>query len=228
MDELTSRLQQAQGDRHALDALIASYQPFLRQEALKAAGNGLEYDDRLSIAMLVFVQCVRQYQPERGAFIPFVSACIRNRLIDEGRKASRQTGSAVSLPLDDTHALSPSSAMAQYDRGLERRALAEEIDALDEELARHGLSLTQLEVVCPRQRRSREQCLHLARAVAEDPALYEGFRRTDRLPQAALAQRFGLSTKTIEKHRRYIVAVIVILAGDYPGVRSFLPLGGML
>lgn len=229
MDELTLRLREAREDNAALDALIADYQPFIRQEAQKVAVAGLELEDRLSIAALVFMQCVRQYSPERGGFIGYAATCIRNRLLDEGRKGSRQ---AAVIPLfqdDAAGEVSPAEqayVMEAYDRGQERQSLADEMDALSEALGGHGLSLSMLETVCPRQKRSRTQCAQLAHAVAADALLRDAFGRTGRLPQAELAVRFRISPKTIEKHRRYIVALVVILLGDYPGIRSFLPQGG--
>jgi RNA polymerase sigma factor len=39
-------------------------------------------------------------------------------------------------------------------------------------------------------------------------------------------KRFNLSERTIEKHRRYIVSLTLILSGDYPGIQAFLPRGG--
>ena len=44
-----------------------------------------------------------------------------------------------------------------------------------------------------------------------------------KLPQAQLASALFISPKTIEKHRKYIVTLIILLSGDYPGIRAFLP-----
>ncbi|MDL2318347.1 sigma-70 family RNA polymerase sigma factor [Eubacteriales bacterium OttesenSCG-928-A19] len=228
MDELASRILEARIDPRAMDALLSDYQPFLRREANKTVVTGLAEDDKLSVAMLVFVQCARQYQPERGGFMAYAATCIRNRLLDEGRKSRRQIIHAVSLEGDEASHETTHAALSAYDRQMERQALIDEIDALGAELSRHGITLSGLEEICPRQKRSRELCVWLARAVVSDAALSAAFRQSGRLPQAELSKRAGVSPKTIEKHRRYIVTIAVILSGDYSSIRAFLPpKGGM-
>jgi hypothetical protein len=44
------------------------------------------------------------------------------------------------------------------------------------------------------------------------------------LAQAELAKEFGISPKTIEKYRKYIVTLSILLLGDYPGIKAYLPL----
>ena len=108
---------------------------------------------------------------------------------------------------------------------MERQGLAAEIRQFDQALGHCGVTFRELPRVCPTQRRARVRCLQLAACIAADDALRAGFQRTGRLPQGALAQRFGLSVKTVEKHRKYITALAVLLTGDYPGIRAFLPKG---
>jgi RNA polymerase sigma factor len=47
--------------------------------------------------------------------------------------------------------------------------------------------------------------------------------QTRKLPIQGLAALSGVSEKTLEKYRRYIAAVIIIIHGDYPYIHSFLP-----
>lgn len=217
MEELEERVRAAGRDRQAMDALLRDYLPFLRGQAARG-GPGLDYDDRLSLSMLAFADAARRYDAGRGAFLPFAEKCIRNRLLDESRRERRQTERVVPLYAQDA----PAEADA-LSRELERQSLAGEIAQLDRALGLCGLTFRELTRVCPSQRRARIQCLRLAACVAADPELRAGFCRTGRLPQGELARRFKLSPKTVEKHRKYIAALAVLLTGDYPGIRAFLP-----
>lgn len=223
LNELENRVACAKGDRQELDRLIGDYLPFLKKQAA-AAASPLDYEDRLSIAMLTFAGCVRQYEPARGAFLGFAQACIRNRLIDEARRDARYSAHLVPLTGDeDARALSDAAALREYDRAREQETLSGEIELLSARLAAFGVAFTELPAVCPRQKRARRQCLAVALHLVHTPALREKLFSQRRLPQAELAAAAGLSAKTIEKHRKYLVTLAVLLDGEYPYIRTFLP-----
>ena len=217
---MEERVLMAGRDRQGMDSLLRDYLPFLKKQAARS-GPGLDYDDRLSLAMLAFADAARQYVPERGAFLPFAEVCIRNRLTDESRRELRRAGKVVRL----TEAHELLEAADPCGRELERQALAGEIRDLDRALGLCGLTFRDLPEVCPPQRRARSRCLQLAACVKADQGLRADFCRTGRLPQSELARRFEISVKTVEKHRKYIAALTVLLIGDYPGIRAFLPKG---
>ncbi|MEG0934003.1 MAG: sigma factor [Clostridia bacterium] len=201
-----------------MDALLRAYLPFLKKQARDAAPM-LNHDDRLSLAMLAFAGAVKQYAPERGAFLPFAAACIRNRLTDEVRKEARHNLRTVPFPQGNAEP----SALPEYDKEQERQALAEEIKRYGAALAPYGLTFGMLEASCPKKRRARARCLDLARWVAENEAQRAAFLRTSRLPQGELARCGNVSIKTVEKQRKYIVALVVLLLGDFPDMLAFLP-----
>ena len=229
MNDLLNRLKEAKTSNVELDRFISNYMPFIKKEARKASVFQMDFDDRLSVAMLVFMNCVRQYDEGCGAFLPFAAACIRNRLIDEGRKSAKHYTRAMPLTNDENDRESTVGTMLaaqRYAKEQERISLAEEIDLFTAALVEFDMKFETLAKICPKQHRSREQCAAISREIASNSILREYFFRTHRIPQSELARRFKLSEKTIEKHRRYIVAITLILTGDYPGIQAFLPKGG--
>ena len=86
MDDIVNRIKKAQSDSSELELLISDYLPLLKKQAGAAASGILEYEDRLSLAMLTFISCVRQYTEKRGSFISFFSVCFHNRITDEIRR----------------------------------------------------------------------------------------------------------------------------------------------
>ena len=224
MNELTQRLAYARQDNEKMNRLITDYMPFIISETGRTPVFHVDYDDRLSIAMLVFMNCVHQYKAERGAFLPFAATCIRNRLIDEGKRQQRYQDRVIPIfsdqgPTDAEQELS----LNEYDMQREREILSEEIDQLQLALSEYQISFGDLSEVCPRQKRSRELCVRLARETIRDDDMKRYFEEKKRLPQAELAKKFGISVKTLEKHRKYIITLIVILSGDFPGIGSFMP-----
>ena len=224
MEDLLLRIERAKNDEAELERLVSDYIPFIKSETGKFSAASLEYDDKLSLGMLVFVNCVKQYDRQRGAFLSYASVCIRNRLTDETRKTGKAKSNTVAFDAgtEDT-ATEEKASLEIYSRNQEQSLLKEEIDTLAQKLAVHGLSFEQLAHTGPKQKRSRALCADLAAQVLRDRELRAAFCEHGRLPQKELARRAGISEKTIEKHRRYIVALLVILQGDYPGIGSYIP-----
>lgn len=213
----------AKEDPAEMDRLLRDYLPFIRAQLASFPYFSLEYADMESIAMMTFAGCVSQYDGSRGNFFPFARSCIRNRLIDEERRHRNQP---FLVPLEAEPGEPDevgSIALQEYDKEMERQQLHDEIDALSEELLLYGISLGQLPDVCPRRSHSRIQCASIAQYCLAVPALKNKLMQQHRLPQQELARAVGVSVKTVEKHRKYIITLAVTLMGDYPCIRAFLP-----
>lgn len=217
MKDIGQRVIAARGNARETERIIEEYLPFIRKQA--ASVQGAPQDDSGTLALLGFVQAMQKYEPGKGAFLAYAQLVIRSRLLDEIRKAP-----PAHLPLEAEDGPSPidEASIARYDADEERRELAAEIAEANAALEAYGISFALLGKIGPRQQRSRALCLRVARHIACDDALCGDFNRTGRLPQAAAALALGISPKTIEKHRRYIVALLVLLAGDFPHIHCFL------
>lgn len=228
LNDLESRVLDAQNNRNEANRLVSEYLPLIKSQVAAAKSDIMDYDDMLSIGMLAFLDAIRGYDSKRGSFISYAVLVIKSRLIDEYRKTSRSAGRVIPLFPDDpkektARPVDEIISIREYQAEQERQMLSEEIGLLNEELERYGITFQELPQICPKQARSRKQCADLAKAVAADPKLREDFIRTSRIPQTTLSEQFKISPKTIEKHRRYIVTIVVMLLGDYPGICTFLP-----
>lgn len=227
MDELAERIEAAKTVNAELERLIADFMPFLRKTIYETVGLGMEVDDRLSLAMLTFMNCVKQFDLRKGNFLAFAATCIKNRLIDESRRQKRHSGRIIPLfpGEDDSNPdmIIGEASMRAYNMELERQNLSDEISVFSEQLEAFGIFLRELPVICPKQERSRKLCVELGRYVINDRDTRETLFRSGRLAQASIAKNHGLSEKTIEKHRKFIITIAILLAGDYPMIRAFLP-----
>ena len=227
MDALIERINTAKNSNVELERLIADYMPFIKKTVNDTGDLRMEYDDRLSLAMLAFMNCVKQYDTGRGSFTAFTITCIRNRLIDESRKQARHTGKVISLTPEGEEDISGTidekASIDAYNQGLEKSSLSDEISVFSEQLSEYGVTFGELPAICPKHERARRQCISIGRFVAGNEEMRATLIRTRRLSQSSLAAQFGLSEKTIESHRKYIVTIVILLTGDYPFIRTFLP-----
>lgn len=225
--DINIRIAKAQNDAKEMEQMLTDYLPFIKKQLVGMKGFELEYDDMLSLAMLTFVNCIRQYTSTKGNFFSFCATCIRNRLIDECRKQTAYSSKIVPLfpQTEEITANTPDTiiSLEAYDKEQERLSLCQEIDDFSQLLNQYGIKFQDLPRICPKQERSRRQCLELAKTVVANLSLKETLFHQKRLAQAELASIFSISLKTIEKHRKYIVTLALLLSGDYPGIKSFLP-----
>ena len=226
----------AQTDPAAADALIGQYMPFIRSETCKFTHAPIEagHEDELSIAMLAFYEAALSYQRGRGAFLPYAAAAIRNRLIDHYRVEQRH-GGTVSLDVpagEDGRLLSETlpdtrDEIAAYDL---REATRAEIAEFGRQLASFGIGFSDVADNCPRQERTLAACRAVLDCARANPILLDKLLRTGRLPIRDLVLGSGVDKKTIERHRKYLVAILLAFTNGYEIIRGHLcqltPRGG--
>ena len=109
-----------------------------------------------------------------------------------------------------------------YTQSQLREATRQEIAELSRQLAGFGLSLGDIADNCPRQARTLTACQRALRYAKEDPAIIPELLRTHRLPMAKLAAGSGVERKTLERHRRYLMALLLIYSNGYEIIRGHL------
>jgi RNA polymerase sigma factor len=222
--DLAAQVQAAKQDKHALNALLRDYLPFIKKCVAGVFFQNQSKADNLTDAMLAFSSSVQTYNPEQGAFIQYAAAIIRNRLIDSARKELSMQKRFFLLPAtaDEKNAVWETGISLQaYNRAEEEENLRLEIEVVNGEFAIWGFSWAVLLKKCPKQERSRRRAVRIAEIVRQDAALLADTLKTRQLPVSRLAGLFP--RKALEKYRHYIAALIILSQGDYPYVYSFLP-----
>lgn len=90
------------------------------------------------------------------------------------------------------------------------------------ELAQYGLRLTDIAENCPKQERTLAACHRVLSCVREHPAYLEQLTTTGKLPIAALSAESGVERKTMERHRKYLVALLLAFTNGFEIIRGHL------
>ena len=226
--ELIQQVYAAKEDMEAADRLIGSYMPFIKSETAKFLKRPpMEgHDDELSIAMIAFHEAVRGYSRSRGAFLKYAAMIMKSRLIDYRRKEQRH-GNVISLdapageddaPLSDTIA----NETDHNEAYVVREATRAEIEELTRQMREFGVSLSDVADNCPKQQRTLEACRKALWHAKEHPELLDELLKTRRLPIARLSEGSGTERKTLERHRKYMVALLLIYTNGYEIIRGHL------
>lgn len=221
------QVEQAKADMRAANALIGAYMPFIKAQVAQFLGRPpVEgQDDTLSVAMIAFHEAIVHYTRERGAFLAYAALRIRSRLIDFQRSQARH-GQTVSLhaPVDDkgtplAHTLPGEDDHA--DTVVLRQATRAEIEELARQMRAFGVTFTDVAQNAPRQQRTLQACRDAVQRAMQTPGLLETFVRTKRLPLGQLCTD-GAERKTLERHRKYLVALLLIQTNGYEIIRGHL------
>ena len=225
--QILRQVERAREDSRAADELIRAYLPFIKAETARFLHRPpVEgHDDELSIAMIAFHEAIQGYSRLRGAFLRYAAVLIRNRLIDYRRREQRHR-QVISLDAaEGEEAATLGERLAdekdQHQELSEREATRAEIAELSRQMQEFGVTLGDVADNCPRQERTLEACRRALRRAVETPGVLEEFLRTRRLPMARLAEG-AAERKTLERHRRYLVALLLIHTNGYEMIRGHI------
>lgn len=228
-NQILQEVSEARKDPKACDRMIDKYMPFIRSETAKfLKRNPTPGDDELSIAMFAFYEAIRNYSRLKGAFLKFAALQIRSRLIDYYRKEKRNQGHvSLDAPLgseDDT--LSLIDTVQDESRPIEqleiREATQQEIAHLTKQMEEFGVALSDVADNSPQQQRTLAACQKAVHYARNHEEILEEFLRTKRVPLTKLAEGAGVEKKTLERHRRYLVAVLLVCTNGYEIMREHI------
>lgn len=219
----------AKEDMATADEMIRAYMPFIRKETAKFLKRPLveENDDELSIAMIAFYEAIQDYSVIRGPFLHFAALHIKSRLIDHTRKEKRHHRLiSMDHPASDEDDAPLKDKLADPEDlihdGMMRDATRTEIEEFAASIRTFGIQLSDVAEHCPKQERTLEACRTALNYAKENPQIMDEFLRTKRLPIALIAGGSGVERKTLERHRKYMVALLLAYTNGYEIIRGHL------
>lgn len=205
------------------DEFIENNKGFIYRTACSVCKRKLDFDndDELSIAMIAFNNACDSYDEKYGNFFSYAAVVIRNALIDYFRK-SKNSPVAVFSDDDQLDYIDYRASMTDYELKLESEFRTQEINELSGELKAYGIDFESLVSCSPKHKDTRDTLLNIALHCVRDAELLERIRAKKALPVKELTEKLGINRKMLERWRKYIIALIIILAGDYPYIKSYL------
>ena len=226
--KIVQQVYAAKEDVQAADRLIGTYLPFIKTETAKFLKRPpVEgHDDELSIAMIAFHEAIGGYSRTRGAFLKYAAMLIRSRLIDYSRREQRHSR-VISL---DAPAREEDTTLGEvlvgerdpHEETASRDATRAEIEELARQMKEFGVDLSNVADNCPKQQRTLDACRKALQYARENPELLDDLLKTKRLPIGQLAAGSGVERKTLERHRKYMVALLLIYTNGYEIIRGHL------
>lgn len=219
-DSINLLIKQAQrGDDNARESIIAVHQIFVKQVVAKniRVYEDIDARDEYAVGLIALNEAVDSYKPGLLSFRAFAARVIKRRLIDYLR--SQKKHRAQVLYMED---VPPTTVSEPNYNPQENVHLRMEMADFVQNLARYGIRFSDLIDETPKHKDSKHLCLKIAWLVSNDPEFKDHFAKYNTLPIKKLTERQKLNVKTIERHRKYIIAICLILLSDLDEMKTYI------
>ncbi len=227
LEETVTQIQN--GDQTLQNKLIEDYKPFIAKNVSAVCKRYInDSDDEFSIGLIAFNEALEKYSKEKGSsFLSFSELLIKRRVIDYIRKEARvrNVNFISNGETDEEGAQSKLEAhlsVDDYQRKMEQEQRKEEILHFHKVLQEFGLSFQELLEISPKHSDARQNAIMVSKVVVDHPELLQTLFEKKQLPIKQLESKVTVSRKTIERNRKYIIAMTIILSGDYVYLKDYL------
>ena len=222
-EELIERLKK--GESHLRDELINHYWDFITAVVTRMIRKSARNTDEFSVALEAFNEAIDSFNVSKNVeFIKFAGVVINRRVIDYIRKNKKYTKEYPFTYFeanDDEHFLDRYSKENPevFTSNLE---IQEEIMKFKNDLLAYGITYDDLVQRAPKHYDTKLLCINIAKKLASSQELSKRLTSEKRLPVSELTTSFGLNRKTVENHRKYIIALYLILNSDLDVIKSYM------
>ncbi|HOM02341.1 MAG TPA: RNA polymerase sigma-I factor [Acetivibrio sp.] len=223
-----------EGDTLLRNKFIDDFKPFILKCVSQLVGkkNNLTQSDEYSIALIAFNEAIESYDlNKKTKFVSFSKQVIKRRLIDYLRSTNKNV---VTVPFSylnnyntgfSEHSNNTFEEKFLYDKNSDYSIeveTKEEIKNLELKIYEYKMTIEDLIECSPKHRDTIVLCLNVAKIIIENESLYQSFRERKILPYKELAERFNLSRRTLEKNRKFIIAMVFILKSDLEILKKYI------
>ena len=224
-----------QGQDNLRDDLVKKYLPFILKVTSQSCKRFVRFgvDDEVSIALMAFDEALNKYDcSQNTSFFSFAEAVIKRRLIDYFRKTGRENReipwSSIGHDedgLETTFRLNKLTWDKAKEIHYEKEITVlrrDEILEYQKELKYYGISMQDLVEASPKHQDARKSAYEIASIISENEQFRTHLKRTKTLPLKELELIARISRKTLERQRKYIIALAVILTGRFYFLDEYL------
>ncbi len=231
MREIDIKAEEAKVDVNLMSSLIIQYDNFILKCASSASHNYIsKNDDEYSVAMNAFSEAIKNYSMDKGSFLNFAELVIRRRIIDFIRSKSRF---APEIPIN------PSLFNSDKDENEENismkieitekmshtnidNSLKLEIELANEIFSSYGFTFMNLADCSPKAKKTKIACAKAATYILKNNILVSNMKVKKMLPVNVVEKNAKVPRKILERHRKYIIAAVEILSGDFPYLAEYI------
>lgn len=169
------------------------------------------------MGLMAFNEAIDSYKHGLRSFKSFAADVIRKRIIDYHRSRS-------SYLARNTYILDTESFYEIREAGspIEQVHIRMEMELFARKLSEYNIGLRDLINETPKHSDSRLLCVQIAKIITGEPDLCNHFCKYRTIPIKMLLQKIYINRKTVERHRRYIIAICLVLISDLDTMKEYV------
>lgn len=218
------------GDNDCREFLLRTYQPFIIKVTSRACHRFVSEgaDEEISVALMAFNEAIDSFLPGQGSrFLSFARLVVERRLTDYFRRTKPRL---QEIPFsgfgdsdqDELYLLERNAAEQVFADSEAKRDRQEEILYFTERLQEFKISLDELVKISPKHAKARKRAMQAAMAIFNNERWLQFFQKYKELPLKELDGQLPVSRKTLERQRKYIIALLLVCIEDLPNIREYL------
>ncbi len=219
----------AKNNENSMNKLITKYENFILRCASSAARSYIsKSDDEWSIALSAFTEAINNYSVGKGSFLNFAELVIRRRIIDFMRSKSRYSPEITVNPslfntdAKDEDEYTMQSEIAKKVSVVEDNSIKLEITLINEVFSEYGFSFMDLAECSPKSKKTKKSCAQAVAYLINNPILTSEIKIKKQLPLNIIEKHTRIPRKLLERHRKYIIAAVEIMSGDFPNLAGYM------
>lgn len=216
-----------EGDKFLKNKFISDYRPFILKSISQLSGKfiDVENSEEYSVGLLAFNEAIDSYNEDKKcSFVKFSQQVIKRRLIDYKRSTSKNSKvlpfsyfeSTKNVDFEERYM---EAASPDHIYNFEVR---EEFKSFVVKLKEYDMSLHDLVSSTPKHKDTRSMCIKIAKIISGDNELYTKMNLKKTIPFKDLMKNIDVSQRTVERNRRYIIALTLIIKSELEVLKNYI------
>lgn len=227
--DINSRVVKVREDQEELNKFVEEFKPFIISSAEKALNRYIDCknDEEWSVALFAFNEAIHNYEREKGNFLSFSQLVIKMRLIDHFRKEVKHKNVIYMTKAVDEEEeidLSEKQAIEVYEQRNINELRRLEIEQLTRELAKWDITFEDLVKSSPKRGSTRKIYNVIIQYILSSEEALDYIMKKKCIPIADIEKNTLVPRKKIERSRKYIISVLLVILGDYQYIRDYVNL----
>ncbi|MCX7745447.1 MAG: RNA polymerase sigma-I factor [Clostridia bacterium] len=225
MNDVIKRIQN--GDEALREKFIRDFIPFIIKNISQFSGKYVEVEncDEYSIGLSAFNEAINSFnETMRTSFLKFSRQVIRRRLINYVNKNEKSKKTFPFTYFEEYESQDFEEKYLSIDSHEQFKSIEinEQMSLFENKLKEFDISFTDLVLNSPKHKDTKVSSIEVARLLSQNNELFHKLLRKKKIPMVDLLKYTDISKKTIERNRKFIIAVTLILKGQFDVLNEFI------
>jgi RNA polymerase sigma factor len=214
------------GDDYLKEQFISQYTPFIIKILCNTLGKYIDINnsEEFSIGLLAFNESIECYNEKKNcSFFNFSEQVIKRKLYTHLNSRKKELNTLPFSYFEETDENFENKYCASDSNdALHNIEMKDQYERFEEKLGEFGISFEDLVLYKPKHRDSLQQAINIAKTLAEDRVLYNKLMAKKTIPMVELLKKVKVNHKAVEKNRRFIISVCIILGEGFDDIKGHI------